>query len=295
MKAYWALLAALLSACDDTNDGKMSVTTESIVIQMQLEEPIDSFIGRSNIEFMPDCLDAVGKCWYEFDRSSSDPNLPTVIINHNGKSLTIDQVSGITTITNDEFRNYIQNINLTLRGLPDDSTHEENRVFIYKLIEKLKAAGWERRIYPSDPRIPGTETGKIGSPSTALGIYVLSHPWFDPSYMLDARRWLEVKEFYDWYLHNDSAYMHLKVWRKDSPSAPEERGTYLIKLAVQTDTEYWLYSFDKKEEQAQWAVLLPKRLENYHKVRTESEDKLRAAGILIDESYQDPPIKKLAN
>ena len=64
-------------------------------------------------------------------------------------------------------------------------------------------------------------------------------------------------------------------------------------LEFQSEREFWLDGITDKKERLRWKELLPERLNAYHKSRLELEEKARAAGIEIDESYQDPPIHAL--
>lgn len=294
IKFCWLLLAALLVACDENSKpGNPRITATHPMIEVQFEQTIDSLIAKNSLEFTPDCLKPAGMCWYEIDRRTADPNLPTVLVRHGNTPLHLEHVTNITTVINDKHGDEIQNLSLILRSIPSNSRHEEYRDFIYSLNEKIKQANWKHYYFPSDPRIPGVEANKIPSPDDVLGSYVMSHPWLDPSHKIDLERWLKFGSFYNWYFYNDGAYLHLKAWRRDSDDAPKERATYLITLEFLTETEYWLSGFTEKEDRARWKELLPERLEGYKQQRKELEAKARAAGIAIDEDYQDPPIKAL--
>lgn len=294
MKPYWLLLAIFLSACDDVDDiGSTNMKAQHPVIEMQLHESIEKLIATSPLPLVPSCLKEVGMCWYEIDRSAGDPNLPTVVIRNGGQSLQLDHVFHITTVIDNQVGKDIDNIDLTLRSIPSNSRHEEYRDFIYSLIDKIKQAGWKHYYFPSDPRIPGIEAGKITSPDDVLGGYVMSHPWLDPNHKIDLERWLKFGSFYSWYFYNEGAYLHLKAWRRDADDAPRERATYLITLEFLTESEYWRGDFTEEDKKPHWKELLPERLEGYKQQREEAEDRARAAGIAIDENYRDPPIKAL--
>ncbi|NQD92770.1 hypothetical protein HP532_08930 [Pseudomonas sp. CrR25] len=294
MKYSWPFLALFLSACNEKdNPGSTNMTTSHPVIEVQFEQTIDSLIAQSPLEFTPDCMQPVGMCWYEISRRSADPNLPTVKVLHGAQNLTIEQVSDISIVMDDEVGQNINNLSITLRGLPDNSSHADTQSFIYALLETIQAAAWKHYYFPSDPRIPGNASDTITASGNVLGEHVMSHPWLAPDYRLDLKRWLEIGGFYDWYFYNDGVYLHLKARRHDSDKAPKERGTYLIKLAFSTEHEYWRGDFTEAEEKPHWKERLPERLEGYRQQRKELEDKARAAGIAIDENYQDPPIKAL--
>tara|TARA_R100001244_G_scaffold64117_1_gene53092 strand:+ start:1551 stop:2441 length:891 start_codon:yes stop_codon:yes gene_type:complete len=294
MKPYWILLIFFLNGCNDTSNSKgANMTNEHPIVEVALHESITELLASSPVEFISSCLKEVGMCWYEIERRAAEPNLPTILMKHGNTPLTLEQVTNITIVVNDERGDEVHNLTLILRSIPSNSLHEEYRDFIYSLIEKIELAGWEYYYFPSDPRIPGTEANKIASADDVLGSYVMSHPWLEPSHKIDLERWLKFGSFYNWYFYNDGAYLHLKAWRRDSDDAPKERATYLITLEFLTETEYWLSGFTEKEDRTRWKELLPERLEGYKQQRKELEAKARAAGIAIDENYQDPSIKAL--
>ncbi|PMW41790.1 hypothetical protein C1X48_06335 [Pseudomonas sp. FW305-3-2-15-A-R2A1] len=166
---------------------------------------------------------------------------------------------------------------------------------IFSLIDKIKKSGWSHFYFPEDPRISGSQAGKISSPDEVFGRYVSSHPWLDPDYQLDLKRWLQIGSFYRWYFYKDGIYLNLKAWKQNDSEAPTEKATYLITLDFQSESEFWLDGITDKKERQHWKELLPGRLNAYHKTRLELEEKARAAGIEIDESYQDPLIHALNN
>ncbi|HDZ56421.1 MAG TPA: hypothetical protein ENI17_12815 [Pseudomonas xinjiangensis] len=271
------------------------MTAKHPIVEITLNEPIKKLLASSPIEFTPSCLKDIDMCWYEIERRAAEPSLPTVVMKHGNTPLRLEHVTNITTVINGERGSEVQNLSLILRSIPSNSLHEEYRDFIYSLVENIKQAHWRHYYFPSDPRIPGTESNKIASPDDVFGSYVMSHPWLDPGHKIDLERWLKFGSFYNWYFYKEGAYLHLKAWRRDLDSAPLERATYLITLEFLTESDYWLSGFTEEEDRARWRELLPGRLEDYKQQRKELEDKARAAGIAIDESYQDPPIRALEN
>ena len=131
---------------------------------------------------------------------------------------------------------------------------------------------------------------KIDSPDHVLGHYVSSHPWLDPNFSIDIERWLKIGSFYNWFFYNDGVYLHLKAWRHDSKDTPAKTGTYLISLEFQSEREFWISSIPENERY-RWKELLPEKLNSFHEARLAIEEKARAAGIEIDDSYHDPKIK----
>ncbi|MEW7855304.1 hypothetical protein AB2M95_05295 [Pseudomonas chlororaphis] len=283
------LIGTLLVGCNKTE----GIHVKNPVIHMSFNKPVQKLLKESPVEFSKDCMDTVDMCWYKIQNPSSSSNLPSVDISLDNKALNIDQVSDITTAVSKEFGENLSNLKLTLRGLPDNSPHKDQRDFIYALINSIKAVGWQHYFFPSDPRVSGSQAKKINSPDDVLGFYVSSHPWLDPDYEMDMDSWLKVGSFYNWYFFKDGVHLNLRAWRKNSKDTPGERGTYLITLNFKTEELYWLSGFEEKNERRNWRELLPARLKKYAEMRQEREEKVRTAGIEVDESYQNPQIKAL--
>lgn len=266
---------------------------ETISVELRFNETFKGFLARSPLQFEQDCLKEADFCSYEFGRSMNEPNLPSIFIEQSGQRLTLKNVVAITTSSNMQASSEIDNFQLTVRGLPDDSSHEENKAFIYAIIETIKSNGWSRLISPTSPRVSGSQAEKIHSADTVHGVYISSHPWFDPDYTLDMERWMKWGSFYSWDFYNNGLYMTLNAWRQKSQTEPQNKGTYLITLELQTDAKYWKKSFETEEQQRDWISLIPELKNKYITIRSRDEKTLRAAGIAIDEDYQDPPIKAL--
>lgn len=281
----------LVSAC---NDHGSNMTNKSSTIELALHAPIQLVVSRSPVKFSQECMQNLGMCWYEVSNSANNKNLPTVVIKTPHGLLDVPQVTGVTIVEDDRVGSDVENIDLSLRGLPDNSTHEQNRDFIYSLIEVIKSAGWKHYYSPGDPRISGSQANKINAPDNVLGAYVSSHPWFDPDYKMDMGNWVKVRAFYRWCFYSDGDYLTLKAWRNDSSADPAMKGTYLITMEFRTEEDFWMQEFSGDKDRANWKALLPARLKKYQEGRFVLEEKARAAGIEIDETYKDPPIQALS-
>lgn len=291
MKIIIVLFFFLLSACGDAKDTRSNnMVGTTAVIGIQLSEAMTKVLSESPVEFRKECLSQVNMCWYKISRSASDADLPAVLVN---KSLKIEHVTDVKMSIDGDVGDDIENLELMIRGLPDNSRHEENQALLYSLIKEIKASGWKHYFAPYDPRISGSQAEKIVNPGNVFGVYVKSHPWFDPDFKMNMGQWLKVDDFYDWNFYSDGNYLTLKAWRRNSDSDPTERGTYLISLKFMTEREYWVSEFSKESDKARWTELLPDLLLKYKKQRDELEAKARDAGIDVDSSYKEPSIKAL--
>ncbi|WP_421556186.1 hypothetical protein [Pseudomonas kitaguniensis] len=290
MKVYLTIFLFFLVACEKKEP---PMTGKDSFIEVALHAPIKAVLDGSTQPFSQECMKHLKLCWYKFEKSANDKNLPGVTIKNSDSTLVIPKVTSVTIVIDDRVGDNIEGVDISLRGLPDNSTHQQNIDFIYQLIENLLSSGWKHYYFLGDPRISGAEARKVDVPGRVLGEYVSSHPWLDPHYKPDFNQWMKIGAFYDWYFYNNNTYLNLKAWRHDSKDNPAETGTYLITMGFATEREYWVSGFTEDKDKAHWKELLPGELEVSKKRRLRLEKKARAAGIEIDETYQDPPINAL--
>ncbi|MDR6915931.1 hypothetical protein J2X66_002799 [Pseudomonas sp. 3296] len=295
MKKIFFFALFVLAGCNESQNMLETSTmkSETQLIELKLLNPVKDTTTNSVIPFTESCMSQVDTCWYTIQKSANDKSLPTVNVSFNGRKLSLEQAVDVTIVVDKKTSDDIETLNIILRGLPKGSTHEQYRTLIYTLLGKIKESGWSHFFLPEDPRISGSQIEKISSPEYVLGQYVSSHPWLDPDYKLDLKRWLKIGSFYNWYFYNNGAYLHLKAWRQNDDEAPTEKATYLITLEFQSEKKFWQDGISDEKDRLHWKELLPKRLKSYHAARLALEEKARAAGIEIDESYQDPPIRAL--
>lgn len=290
MKSFLIFLSLIiLVAC---NDDEPNMKNKKPTVELALNIPIQDTLNKNTDQFTRECMQNLGLCWYKIKNSANDKNLPGAVIGVANSSLSLQQVTTVTIVIDESLGHDVDNIDITLRGLPDNSTHENNRDFILEVIKNIKISGWERYYLPEEPRISGSQAPKITTPGEVLGRYVLSHPWLDPDYNIDIEHWLKA-DIYNWFFYNDGTYLELNARRRDSKESPMKTGTYLITLNFKSERAFWLSGISSEKDRANWVALLPGRLEISHAARVALEEKARAAGIEIDESYQDPPIKAL--
>jgi hypothetical protein len=287
MRLLCIAIACLLAGCNETDAAaEVTMNDKHPVIRIEMQQPIQQLLAKSPVPFEKDCLEQANTCVYEHDRRTGDPNLPSVDLG----DLQLEQVTSVT-IFNDETQGQdIQHLKLILRSVPSNSPHEDYRRFAYTLIDQIKQAGWQHYYFPSDPRIPGDQADKVMPPGREAG--TLSHAWFDPNYQMDLERWLEVDSFYRWYFHKDGVYLQMDAWRNDSREAPQERGTYLFSLTLQTASNFWRAGLPE-EQRDRWIEFLPAELERAQQQRELAEAKASNTGIAIDHDYRDPPVAEL--
>lgn len=289
MKWCYLLLLIFLAGCDSTQDKDPNKTPGNLAsLHIRLGAPVAQFLKNSPVSFTADCLDALDMCWYEADRRGVLLNLS---LSEPEGTLELDQVAGLSIAVDGKASSNIQALNIDLRGLPDNSRHQQNKDLIYRLIRELKSAGWQKYYYPSDPRIPGSELNKLDWKNSLLGTNPLSHPLFDANREMSLEEWLGVSTFYDWYLYHGNYIAHVRALRYDSKSTPLETGVYLISINLMSLDTFWAGDF-AEEQRAQWKTRLPAQLKALLQRRSQAETRARAAGVNIEEGYEPPLMER---
>lgn len=283
------LLVIFLAGCDKPQDTQPNRLTDTVAsLHIPLAATVDEVIANSPVRFGADCLEAVDMCWYEADRQGA---LLDLSLSQPEGTLELDQVSGLSMTVDGQVSNHIQALNIDLRGLPDNSTHEQNKELIYRLIGNLKSAGWQAYYFPSDPRIPGAQWHKLDGQESLLGMTPLSHPLFDAKREMSLEEWLAVGTFYDWYLYQGNFIAHVRALRYDSKSAPLETAVYLISVNLMSLDRFWASHF-AEHQRAHWKTLLPAQLQALQQRRSQAETRARAAGVTLEEGYAPPAIER---
>lgn len=290
MKYYGVVIFLFLLGCENS---EFNMKEQRSTIELALHVPIQHILNVNAGSFSQECMPGLDMCWYKMARSFNSKVLPDAIIKSPAGDLSIPNVTLVTIAVDERVGTDVENIDIVIRGLPDNSTHEQNRDFIYDVIDNIKRSGWRRYYAPGHPRISGSQSNKIASAKNVLGYYVSSYPWLDPDYKTDMERWLKFDYFHNWHFYKEGIYLHLKAWRRNSQETPALTGTYLITMAFKTERERWVSEFSEDEDRARWKELLPARLKDYREKRHLIEEQARARGIDIDEAYQDPPIHAL--
>ncbi|MDR8367735.1 hypothetical protein [Pseudomonas sp. JL3] len=293
VKWYWILPFLCLAGCDSAkNEGANEMKNEAVNMSVELGSPVETLLKKGPLEFTADCLDAVNMCWYEIRRGGKDQALMNVTVTQPDSSLEIKQVVGLNVVVDGDVTQDVEEVVLTLRGLPDNSSHEENKKLVYKLISDLKVGGWRKYYFPSDPRISSSELNKFDWKDDVFGGTPLSHPLFDPDHEMSLDDWLAGDGFYDWYLYSGHYISHIKVQRRNSATDPSRTGVYLVKIEFKSLDNFWRTDFEEAVR-PRWKELFPAHLQQLLQRRSETEDQAQAAGVKIDESYKAPIMEQV--
>jgi len=272
-----------LTACGDSS---MNQSMPSVAFT--LNDSIDSMLATSSMKLTQDCNSTI--CFYEFSTSSKSENKGTATIDPGSQPLILNDIVSAAFIT--QKTGSIDKANIRIAAFPSNSEHTKSLDYFNSTLAKLKAAGWQRYIFPNEARIPGFEARKFNTFDEVLGIPVGTGPWGDPALQLSKADWLSRPTIKSWHFTKGGNYLLFSVHRENSPQAPLELGSYLFSLNFETEVEFYK-NFVPNENQDDWVKLLPTELKRMAQERAQTEARLTKMGIAIDEDYQDPPIKAL--
>jgi hypothetical protein len=293
MRYLWFLVFLTLGGCDNnSNEDGDKLKNEMVNLNVELGQPVEVVLGSSPLEFSKDCLAAVDMCWYEVRRAGKDKSLINLFVNQPESITLIERVVGLSFVVNGGKTNSVEELVVTLRGLPDNSFHEENKALVYALIAELKSAGWARYYFPSDPRISGVELNKVNSADGFFGERPFNHPLFDPDYEVSLSEWLATDGFYDWYMYSGDYMSHVTVQRRNSSVDPARTGIYLIDVEFMSLDNFWRRDF-KEAVRPKWKELFPAHLQQLRNKRLVTEARAKAAGVSIDENYLPPRMERV--
>ena len=105
---------------------------------------------------------------------------------------------------------------------------------------------------------------------------------------------MHIESNMTWALYADHVYLDVNFTRDHTLTDPAKPGAYLTSFTLKNEAEHFRGCVDSRERK-RWKELLPAELLKLSPMRAEAEAKMRAKGIKIDETYQDPPLPNLAN
>ncbi|MDQ9036654.1 hypothetical protein RFH07_08550 [Acinetobacter seifertii] len=219
-----------------------------------------------------------------------DKNPIDVLIEHGKNSITLHHVIGVQTDsvgTNGIITSY----NNISAGLTNNSTisHDQARLAMLAIFKDLKNKGWQRYISLSDPRL--TDKDAWDYAKKELYIYEL-----DPDYVYTLDEWMQLKDGARWLFQANGIYLTIQMYREQSKMDPQQPGEYFIRYEIVSEKEFYAPYFkddDLKKSalnQARWVSLYPGIKKEMNQIRAKTEAELKAQGVQIDTSYQDPAL-----
>ncbi|UOO75879.1 hypothetical protein LVJ85_07390 [Neisseria sp. Dent CA1/247] len=182
-------------------------------------------------------------------------------------------------------------------GKASNISDEEARQNFYRLVKQMHQAGWRDLIYRSEPRIKRNR-------KNAAAFFEIEDGWLNEKWTsgipttieLTAEEWKKLPHrarLGD--LYADGVIVSFSLGKDDSDQYRDKYGNGQYALVVTIEAYWNRVRLIATEEfgKPTYNDALNKQFKSYAIYRKMEEDKARAQGFEIDESYQDPPIPPL--
>ena len=168
---------------------------------------------------------------------------------------------------------------------PDLIAHEEARDKLYAILKAIEQKGWKSLISEDDPRITGKDRlNYVLTVTNTIGL--------DTQYIPTLEEWMKIRNLTSWSFYADRQYLSVDFQRERTLLDPSKSGSYLLTYTLKSEVENYR-GYVGPDNRARWKELLPTALLDLKQRRAKAEAALKAQGIKIDESYQDPPLPNL--
>ncbi len=157
-------------------------------------------------------------------------------------------------------------------------SHDEARLYILDIIEKLSIAGWKMVTPLNKPRLNGIH---------ALNYYGADA--LDPNYKLSFAEWMQLKGILSWELYLNHTFITLNINRDQDHLDPNKPGAYIMSFTIEPHEEVQRIYVDEKERD-HWRQLWIPIARKLRSERNIKEATLKAQGIPIVSDYKDPEL-----
>lgn len=204
-----------------------------------------------------------------------------VRLEHGSHSLEIPRVLSVTGTQDMDKKEGIDSIQLSA-GLSSQSSieHDVARRYVWNLVKSIRAAGWQKYIEETDPRLSG---------KAAYEYAVQKHGALDPDYELSLTEWMTMPARTRWSFYAKDAFLSLEFDRDMQRMDPAKPGAYLLNVSISSAEQQFSSNFEF-EERDHWRSLWDAAARKWKQERNIKEAQLRAQGVAIDIGYQDPPL-----
>jgi hypothetical protein len=215
----------------------------------------------------------------------------TIRIEHGQYSFVIEDVLGVSAIQDlgplkDEGL-FIVDIKSGM-SVPSPSLipHDEARLKTYAILQRILDAGWRPIVRRHQPRLKGKVRFDYAMTGTNSIIGL------DPYYVPTFQEWMGIDSMTYWLFYADHQYLSVYFTRERTLTDPTKPGAYLLSFGIKSDIEEARAEVGPNER-ANWKIKLPAEIQASAEDRKKKEAELRAKGIKIDETYEDPPVPDL--
>jgi hypothetical protein len=208
-----------------------------------------------------------------------------VRLEHGRNSLTIEDtlsvssMQSLSTLKDEGLFEFNVNAGVTS---PDLIPHDEARLKTHAILRDIMNAGWKQVIERSEPRLKGkARQDYMFATSNLNGLDAAYTPTFE--------EWMRVESRTPWSFYANGVYLEVTFTREPTLTDPAKPGSYLLSFNIKTETEYFR-GYAGPDNRLRWKEVVPQELVKVAALRASKEAELRAKGVAIDESYQDPPV-----
>jgi hypothetical protein len=165
---------------------------------------------------------------------------------------------------------------------PDLIPHDEARQKIHAILRGILNVGWQQVIELSEPRLKGrARLDYMFATTNSNGLDATHLPTFE--------EWMRIPSRTPWSFYANGVYMDVTFTREPTLTDPNKPGSYLLTFKLKTETQH-LRGYAGPDNRLRWKEFVPAELAKAAEQRKKLEAELRAKGVPIDESYQDPPL-----
>jgi len=219
--------------------------------------------------------------FYSLDWKPSTPG--TVTFEHGKHTFEIENVLGVMGTQDAGYpEEGMSELDITA-GItaPEFISHDEARQQMFAILQRILQAGWQITIPRSRPRLRGKDMLNylFNEKSTTL----------DATYVPTFEEWMLIESGTRWAFYADHVFLEVNFTREHTLTDPTKPGAYLIGFNLKNEAEHFR-GYVGPDNRKRWKELLPAELAKLIPMRAEAEAKMRAKGVQIDETYQDPPV-----
>jgi hypothetical protein len=289
--AILLLSGVLIAGCKELSHPKSIEPTQQKASVMTKEVTIKlGELGPELLKRYPDLVKVqhqpAGVDFYAIDWDKRPRGVVTFA--HGKNQFTINNVVGISAgqdlgeLTHEGLSEYT-----ILAGItdPDLISHDEARLKTYVLPKNIEQAGWKIITSRSRPRLTGNDRLNY-APNTSTSIGQ------DIEYVPTLQEWMRIEDLTAWEFYADHQYLKVYFKRERTLLDPAKPGSYLLTYTIKSEAEHFR-AYVGPEGRASWKELLAGELATRPDKRAKAEATLKAQGLPIDETYQDPPLPKL--
>lgn len=208
--------------------------------------------------------------------------LKEVILQHGCHSLNMPQVMSIMGIEDSRYANEgIHKITIsTTLGLNEEINHIEAKAEFETLLNTIRHAGWERTIYPTQPRLAGYDAF----------LYAQMHDInysIDAEYSLPVDEWMLLENQSKWIFYANGLYMTVTLMRENKDA--QSKAGYFVSIDVMCRSAFQRKQCHHYDENINIELQLQEEQKLMQEIRHQKEQSIIMQGeFRLDEHFISP-------